>query len=285
MYLALQRYSRPSTVHECLELLHAQGGRAALLSGGTDLNAREHEALTHVIDLQALPLAEVRASADSLRLGARVTLARLRREPALARPELAALREAAGAYAVVALQNRATLGGRIMVDRGTEDLPTALVALGAELELARRVDGQIVTEREPYPVGQRARAALEGALVCAVVLPLGTGRSALRRFGRTAVDQPLASVAAASRAGAIHLAANVQGPGAADLRTLPRSEALASAWLAGRPADWRAQARVALLGELAACEDPWASGDYRRDLSATLGVRALAAVFGEPEIV
>src|SRR5512136_638582 len=106
MYLALERYSRPRSVEECLRLLGAPGQHAALLAGGTDLHVRGHEALTHVIDLQALPIDGVRLDGGTLRLGARTTLAAVRRHELLAGPAFAALREAAGGYRIVALQNR-----------------------------------------------------------------------------------------------------------------------------------------------------------------------------------
>ena len=284
MYLALERYSRPNTVEECLRLLAEPGQRAALLSGGTQLNASGHEQLSHVIDLQALPFDQVMVEGDTLIVGSRVTLRQLRTDPALQGSLSAALREAAAGYANLAIQNRATIGGRIVVDRPDQDLPPALLALGARLRLARLDGDAIVEETVDYPVGAAAREALEGAVITEVIIELGEGRSAHRRFGRTAVDLPLASAAAVVRDSGVRLAANLQGPSAADLRRLAQSEKLASGWLAARPADWRKILRGSLLDELSAHEDAWASGRYRRDLTATLLIRALAAAFGEEEI-
>jgi xanthine dehydrogenase small subunit len=281
MYLALERYSRPHTVAECLELYEAPG--TALLAGGTELNAGGHEDLTHVIDLQALPLGGIALRGDQLHIGAGVTLGRLRRDPALDRPPLAALREAAAAFASVPIQNRATVGGRIASNRSDQDLPPALLALGARVHLARLRGGRVEETVIDYPTGL-ARSVLPRALITGVSLPLDTAASALRRCGRTAVDVPLATCAAARHPGGVRLAANVQGFSAAALARLPASEALVAGWGAGRPEDWRAQARAALLGELKGYADARASGDYRRDLAATLMVRALAAVFGEEEI-
>ena len=61
------------------------------------------------------------------------------------------------------------------------------------------------------------------------------------------------------------------------------TEGLAQGWAARRPRDWRVLARTTLSNELAAYEDARASGVYRRDLAATMMVRAMAAVFGEEE--
>ena len=284
MYLALQRYSRPSDAETCLRLLHEAGERTALLSGGTDLHAGGHEALTHVIDLQALPLDAIAADEEGVRLGARVTLSRVRRAPELASTAYAALREAAGGYAIVALQNRATLGGRIASDRPDQDVPTALHALGARVRIARLPAGRVEEEVIDYPTGE-ARGQLVGALVTEVLLPGGIRASALRRFGRTAVDVPLASAAACRTAsGAVRVAVNLQGPSAAQLKRLAELETYASTWGDAPPPNFRDQARGLALDDTVAWADAWASGAYRQDLTATLAVRALCAVFGQPEI-
>jgi len=281
MYLALERYSRPTSIAECLRLLAEPDQSVALLAGGTDLNVSGHEKLTHVIDIQALPLDHIVTDGGALRLGARVTLARLRRHLALQLPRLTALRQAARAFANVAIQNRSTLGGRIMVDRSDQDVPVALAALGAQLRLTRLSGGEVAEQVIDLPVGQQARAQLDGALVTEVVIGLGSGNSAHRRFARTAVDVPLACCAAAEHDGSIRLAAGLQGPGAADLLRTAETEMLVSSWGAQRPVGWQQMARTSLLGELEAYGDAWASGAYRRDLTATMAVRALSALFGE----
>lgn len=171
-----------------------------------------------------------------------------------------------------------------MSERSDQDLPPALAALGAQLRVVKLSGAGLDTEVLEYPAGEEARAALAGSLLTAVMIPVSRGRSALRRFGRTAVDVPLASCAAAEHAGGIRLAANVQGATAASLKRLSATEKLVTSWDGERPDDWRGIARESLLGELEAYEDAWAGGEYRRDLSATLMLRAMAAVFGEEEI-
>ncbi len=285
MYLALERYSRPTTPEECLGLLSEPDQTAALLAGGTELNVRAHEAITHVIDLQALPFKQVKVEGETLRIGALVTLARLRGEKALRGDLLAGLREAAAGYAVLALQGRSTVGGRVYVPRSDQDLPPVLAALGARLRLLRLGSSGVEEQVVDYPLNAAAREVLQGALLAEVLIPLQPGgRSAYRRFGRTAVDVPLANGAAAVRSGHVGLAANVQGPGADSLRSLPETAALVGSWNGERPVDWRAKARQSLLAELAGYEDPWAGAAYRRDLAATLVLRSLAVALGEDEI-
>ena len=89
----------------------------------------------------------------------------------------------------------------------------------------------------------------------------------------------------ASRISLFPAVLSIKGPTAADLRRLARTETLASSWNGAPPSDWRRQARASALEEAAAWDDPWASGEYRRDLTATLAVRALASCLGQPEIV
>lgn len=285
MYLSLSKYRRPESVEEALRLVADAGPNAAFLAGGTDLNVHGHEHLEEVVDLQALALDGIVLTKDELRLGASVTLGKLRRDAAIAEdPHFTALRQAAAAFAVVGIQNRATLGGRIRVERPDQDLPAALLALGARLVVQRLKGGAPVTETHDYPVGAAARAALEGALITEVIVPRTKGPSCLRRFGRSAVDRPLMTCAAALCGEEVRLAANLQGPAAADLALLSKTAKLATGWLAARPADWRAQARASLLSEVGAHGDAFASGEYRRDLAATLTLRALAAVLGEEEV-
>lgn len=299
MYLALERYSRPATVAGCLALMaEAQDEPTALIAGGTELNVRGHEELVHVIDLQALPFKEVRREGDVLRVGSLVTLTRLRRDPAFQDPLFEALRDAAAGFAVLALQNRRTIGGRVYTDRSDEELPPVLAALGAKLRLLRpgragAIDEQVID----YPLGAAARRALRGALLAEVLLPLTAGKSAYRRFSRTAVDAPLANAAVVSRPAGVRLAVNLQGARAAHLKRLADTEDLIAAWNglqldpagplprgAAWPAGWREAVRLCLMTELEAWGDAWASGEYRQDVTATLVVRALARVLGEPEV-
>lgn len=291
MYLALERYSRPATVEECLALLaEAHDEPTALIAGGTELNVRGHEELVHVIDLQALPFKEVRREGDLLRVGALVTLSRLRRDPALQEPLFAGLREAAAGFAVVALQNRSTVGGRVCSDRGDQDLPPVLVALGAKLRLLRPGRAGAVEEQViDYPEGAAQRRALRGALLAEVLLPPGPGQGAYRRFARTAVDAPLCNAAVVRRPAGLRIAVNLQGPRAAHLKRLADTEALVASWNTPGPGawpqGWREAVRLCLMTELEAWSDAWASGEYRQDVTATLVVRALASVVGEEEVV
>ncbi|MAE70471.1 MAG: hypothetical protein CME06_08395 [Gemmatimonadetes bacterium] len=287
MYLSLEHYERPSTVEECLRLLHHPDEEAAILAGGTELNVRGHEALERVVDIQGLGIDRLRVDRGEVRIGAGTTLARIAEHRGLAEPPMAALREAALAFANVAIQNRSTMGGRIMIDRPDQDLPPALAVLGARLRLAHfdRAEERVREVEIDYPTRDGARAALEGALLLEVIIPVdGTDASALRRMGRSAVDAPLATVAVAIRGDRVRVAANMQGSTADSLRLLEKTEALASAWLSRRPEGWRDEARASLAAELEAYGDDWASGEYRRDLGTTLGVRALAVLFGEEEL-
>jgi CO/xanthine dehydrogenase FAD-binding subunit len=284
MYLALEEYVRPDTIADCLRQLVRAPQPAALLAGGTSLNVHGHKELRRLIDIQALPLREIVANEERVRIGAAVTLREIQESPLLQGAPLAALREAAAAFANVAIQNRSTIGGRIAVERPDQDLPPALGALGARLRLCRLRGDEVEERLVDYPLGAEARRVLRGALIRAVEIPNGAKRSALRRLGRTAVDRPLATVAAVRSGDRVRVCANLQGPDAADLRRLGRSEALVSGWRGALPAEWRGALRESLLTELEAYGDPFASGDYRRDLSATLALRAVAAIHGQEEI-
>jgi len=276
MYLELASYARPATVAAALSLL-AEPGSAAL-AGGTRLNVHGHERLRAVVDLQALPLEGVTVDSRRVRLGALtpigdVLIAGL---PA----GLAALTEAVAAEKNLAIRNRSTLGGRVSRDRSDARLVTALLALGAEVELALAgPDGSVLEATRPLAerVADIAAGRASG-LVAGVLLPSDAAWSAYQTVQLTAVDAPMTDAALAVTARGLAIATGVHGPGAAGTVLLPEAAARVAALTpADRPEAWRPALRELLLTEIPAYTDALVSGDYRRDLAATLVLRLVDA--------
>ncbi|MCA8922368.1 MAG: FAD binding domain-containing protein [Planctomycetes bacterium] len=276
MYLALERYTRPSSVAEALAA-YAGGKGGVLLGGGSTLNVEgNHEEVEHVIDLQGLPWKQLASGAQGVEVGALVSLRALGRAAAAWGPRFAAIAPAALAYPVVGLLNRATVGGRVMLDRNDVDLHPVLAALDARLLVVDDAGERAL----PFPTDAAGRRALAGCLLRGLQLPAGGGRSSFHRHARIQVDRPLCNAAAWVEGSEARVFAGVQGPDAA-LTRLGAVEGKLSGWGDQRPPDWRGQVREAALADLVAYEDPWASGTYRQDVTATLVVRCLAEVFGE----
>ena len=105
-------YARPESIEEALELLQRPGARP--LGGGTDLAGQIDCRLSSpalAVDLQALPLRDLRADGDGVVIGATVTLAELAvSEQASA---YGAVTRAASLAASPLLRNLGTVGGNL----------------------------------------------------------------------------------------------------------------------------------------------------------------------------
>ncbi len=141
---AVERYLAPAQLRQALAVLSQPGG-ATVLAGGTDLMPQAQAGRLHaagtllnicrIAELQALTL-----DADgTLVLGALVTLTRLRRDP-LVRAHAPLLADAAEHFASEQIRNAATLGGNLCNASPAGDTLTPLLALNAEVELARLAD-------------------------------------------------------------------------------------------------------------------------------------------------
>lgn len=126
-----------ANLEEALELL-AEGGRAPF-AGGTDLMVLLEAGTlttTRFVDVWRLPeLRGITASVDDVTIGALSTYTDLLESPILA-SEYPLICAAARETGAVAIQNRGTVGGNIANASPAADLPPALLAYDAELELA-----------------------------------------------------------------------------------------------------------------------------------------------------
>ncbi|MBN8507936.1 MAG: xanthine dehydrogenase family protein subunit M [Burkholderiales bacterium] len=284
---AVERYVAPAQLRQALAVLSQPGG-ATVLAGGTDLMPQAQAGrlqaagtllnIRRIAELQALTL-----DADgTLVLGALVTLTRLRRDP-LVRAHAPLLADAAEHFASEQIRNAATLGGNLCNASPAGDTLTPLLALNAEVELARLADdGAVGTRRLPIVgfftgPGRTQRAADE--LVLAVRVPAAEP-GAVSRFHkagtRPALDiSPISIAFAAARdaAGALGGVRIALGAVAPTPMRAHRAEAL----LEGRRLDAgsAAAAAAAAAEECRPIDDVRASAWYRRELVRNLLQRML----------
>jgi xanthine dehydrogenase YagS FAD-binding subunit len=105
-------YARPGNLGEALHLLAQPGARP--LGGGTDLAGQLDRGLTSaatIVDLQALGLGAITASADGARIGGTATLADVAASEEL--EPWTVVREAASLAASPILRNQGTVGGNL----------------------------------------------------------------------------------------------------------------------------------------------------------------------------
>lgn len=193
------RYSRPERLDEALAAIARPG--ACIYAGGTDLLVALTERrswarfVREVVDVKRLAVAAgISARGGALRIGALTTAHELAAHPAVRR-HAPALAEAAGRTSAPALRRRGTLGGNLTTPHPAGDVATALLALGALVEVAdgaavetRPLAEFMTTQAEEWPRQQ---------LILAVRVP-PTGGSAFERVAaRTAFSRALVAVTVA----------------------------------------------------------------------------------------
>ena len=195
---------RPRNLAAALAALAARE-RPVPIAGGTDLYVLLNDGRApgaRWLDLSRLDeLRGIARRRDGLRLGALTTFTELARSREVAR-RAPVLAEMAATVGAAAIQNRGTLGGSLANASPASDPAPALLVLGAEVELARRVGRRIARRSVPlerYFTAYRRTAARPDELIVAVTLPaaaLEGWRYAYRKVG-TRRAQAISKVVAA----------------------------------------------------------------------------------------
>ncbi len=183
-------YLCPGTLDEAIAAVQAQPGRAAYLAGGTALAERDDPRVETLVDLAGLGLDRVEDLNTGIRIGAMVTLERLRRNPQAARLGDGILGEALGRTRTEAWRNQATLGGRLRQAFAGDLVKTALLTLDA------RVTVQQFPHAPPETIALGSMGDLDpGALLLAVEISSQDGWShALESLHLTTLDRPIVAV-------------------------------------------------------------------------------------------
>lgn len=175
--LTCDAYLMPRTLAEAFDAMEAHAGRFRLVAGATDLLpwAREGRAgdvaVPVLVDVTRIPeLRERRVAANTVRIGAATPVQRFLDDAALA-AALPAMRQCAVWFADDQIRECATIGGNLVNASPAADLAPVLLAHGAEVELAARRDGRIVTRTLPladFLRGPGATALEPGEILLAV---------------------------------------------------------------------------------------------------------------------
>ena len=274
----LQGFYHPRTIAEATALL-AQDPDAKPIAGGATLvamlNARviEPAALISLAGIDEIKGISVLPD-GRIRIGA-FTRHRETAECTLELGVSAAVRHAASQIANATVRNMGTVGGSISFADPGLDYPPALVAAGAEVEIASATGVRHVTARAFF-VDWYVTALEPGELVTAVLLPAPSSAAdhgVYIKHARVQGDYATASVAACLHAdGRLRVAVGACGP-------VPISDDAANALLSGD----RSNAAIVRAGELLKqradpLDDVRGSADYRRELIPRLLLRAVRAV-------
>jgi 4-hydroxybenzoyl-CoA reductase subunit beta len=316
------RLDRPREVAEAVAARRGHPGSRFVAGGTDLMVNMRHgiAAPEALIDLSGIEeLAAIEIGADGARIGAAVTIAALAREPRIA-DRYAALAQAAAAIAGPGHRALGTVGGNLCLDtrciyynqsewwrhalgyclkhRGevchvapqgqrchaafTGDLAPALLALGAEVEIAGAQGRRRIPLGELYVEDGRAHLALAGEeLVVAVHLPADAPPSAYAKARvRGAIDYPLAGVAVAlaARKGAVtSLCIALTGTNSRPF-VVAGTEAMI-----GRPLDETALTEIDRLvqKQVQPMRTTVSSAHYRRLAAAALARRLAAGLYAD----
>jgi carbon-monoxide dehydrogenase medium subunit len=298
------RYHAARSVEEALELLARHGAAARVVAGGSDLllelergARRGVECLVDVSRIPGLDGIEVVPATGStagtgditprgtLRLGPLVTHNDLVRSAAMVEHALP-LAQAALELGAPALRNRATLVGNIVTASPANDTISALLALGASVELTSAARGTRSLPVSGFVTGFRTTALDADELVTAITVPLVAGRRGLfaklgnRRAQAISVVH-LAAVVHENEEGIVTAARLAVGSVAPTVVLLDA----AAAALVGTRLDAAAcnAASEAAAAAVTPIDDVRATADYRRDVVATLVDRTLTALHDRTE--
>ncbi len=280
-------FHQPASLDAALALLAADP-EALPLAGGATLVAMMNADLVEpsaLVSLRAIAeLQTIEAAADGgLRIGAMISHAALATETRLAGGN-AVVREAAAGIAHPSVRNIGTLGGAVAHGDPSSDLPAALVAADAEIEIAGP-SGNRAVAAEDFFEDYLTTALQAGEMVSAVLLPAQPEGAAghYQKFARVHGDYATVSVAvvlamAGGECSFVRVALGACGP-------TPVRAAEAEARLRGTALDAVAVSAAAaiLVEESDPIDDVRGSAEYRLMLVPRLLARALAAAGAKAE--
>ena len=282
--MSVKEYILPNSLEECLGCLTDYRGEACLIGGGTDLMPKLESgriAPRALVDTSRIEgLDQIAVKEDGIYIGGTVTHAAVSKSPEMKRL-LPALAKACGSVGSPQIRNVATLAGNVINAQPAADGAIALVALGAEAEIA--APGKLLRQpvEELYRgVGSSTVDASQEVLKGFVLPAPKAGQSSAfgRIAPRNALCLPTANVAAfiSSSGGKITEARIAMGPvSEKPFRPNEAEQSLVGAGLDDRDAFLKA-------AELAArASSPRSScfrgcSDYRRQLIRILCGRVVA---------
>ncbi len=283
MHLPQFEYLAPRTMEELAGLLSEHRDKARILAGGTDLLPSMKDRLVrpeYVIDIGNLTTMNGINEQDGggLVIGAATKLAALEESP-LIRDRYTALHQATMVVGAAQVRAMASVGGNICNASPAADLPPALIAFGAKVNLFSR-QGPREMDLEDFITGNRKTELQEGEFLQSIVLPPappGSASAFTDMTRRAAMEIAMVNVAVNlaldADTGKIGEAAIIMGAVAPHPLRARRAEKL----LQGQAPDDAVleQAAEAAAGETQAIDDFRASAAYRREVARILVGRAL----------
>ena len=270
----IKRFHYARDVEEALSLLSSYRGRGALLAGGLDLARTPRVDLEGLIDISGLGLSYVREENGGLRIGATTTLTDILESRPARHYAGGVLVELLQQVASPPLRNQATLGGAVVSAHPWADIPTVLVALGAEVRWADETGEHRAALEELW--ARPFRQIFREAVLIEIALPPWDGAFAFRRLTRSAYDIALLNCTCGLgiKDGKISWARAALGATPRRGHRLPWLEEFLTGKVPGEEL-WR-EIRLKVGAKVEVGTDRRASADWRRAATGPLVIRTLA---------
>jgi carbon-monoxide dehydrogenase medium subunit len=185
-----KKYYLADSVPAALQALSEAEGPSRLIAGGTDLlleiQQGRHSPVHTLVDVTSIPeLGIIELRSDRLFVGAAVPLTQIVASPLL-KQHAEALVEACGLIGGPQVRNTATLGGNVSHALPAADGTIALMALGAQAEVASSEGHRFVPTESLFLGPGKSALDPQKELICGFYLPLLRSRqaSAFRRVMR-----------------------------------------------------------------------------------------------------
>lgn len=278
MIRQLEEFLYPQSLAEAVQKKHEYGEAAAPIAGGTEIVPNLPPEIRCLIDLTRLGLDYIEDEPDCLRIGATTTMHQLAVSPAVAKLASGVLSSSSCQGWPTEVRNTATLGGNLVGGGPFADSPPALLALDAEVVVAR-LGGEERVPIQDFFVDYRRTAVGQGILKeIQIPRPSPGARGVFLKFGRTQVDQALVNLAVTMEMDS-GLCSKVRialgAIGRTPQRILEAERALLEKPLEADVID----NVVSIVTELVdPVLDLRASADYRRELAGVLTRRALLQI-------
>jgi carbon-monoxide dehydrogenase medium subunit len=281
---------RPKSLDEALSHRAEYGKDALPIAGGQSLLVMLRNKLIDpkvLLDLETLgELRGQQRQVESFTIGAMTTFNDLL-SSAEVRSSLPILAQAASKVGSTAIRNLGTIGGNLCHNEPGADLPPALLALNASVELRRRGSVRKVPLTEFFR-GYFETAVAPDEILCRVEIPAlpGGAVGTYIKHSISAEDLAIAGVAVVvvpddNKAGAVReLRIGLGGVAPVPFRATQAESALNGKVLSSEVI--RAAAEIA-ASEADPMGDPHGSADYRRKMVKVLVRRAIAAAMQQAE--
>jgi len=279
MYPASFEYHRAESVDDAVSLLAQYADDGKLIAGGHSLlpvMKLRFAQPAHLIDIRRVPeLAGIREEAGALRIGATTTHAAVASSDVIRRhaPMLA---EAAAQIGDAQVRNMGTIGGSLAHADPAADLPAVMLALGAELRTAGR-GGARTIQADEFFTGMFSSALEPHEVLVEVRIPAAPAQSggAYEKYADPASGYALVGVAASVTLGASGVVERARIAITGLAVHAVRLEGVEQALTGKRPTPEEIETASRRAVERLELRDAGSDGEYKTHLAAVYTRRAL----------